>query len=287
MNTSILWLSKHRLLTTILVLAYFVPNVLSHDLVSRISASTEKKLSLAVYNPVVGVTGLVALGILSWFIFVRIKNGSHKPLKAAYWSFTALLVVLSSNTFNARNIETIHFPQYALLTVPVFALTMRFGETVAWVTLLGAVDEAYQYLVLHRWSGIYDFGDVMLDLIGAGIGVVVIFTLIDANLIRNPGSTYSLRKLTKSPAFMILGGLIGCALLLYLTGLMQLYPAENASRAVIILNRAAPQAGFWLRPGPPYKTFHIPRPGEAAFLISVLTAVYVFMDYKIELKGKS
>jgi glycopeptide antibiotics resistance protein len=79
------------------------------------------------------------------------------------------------------SVETIHFVQHALLAVPVFALTMSFGETVGWVTLMGAVDEAYQYFVLYAGNKTvyFDFNDIILNLVGTGIGVLMIYTLSD------------------------------------------------------------------------------------------------------------
>lgn len=285
MHTLILWLSKRRVFTTSVTLAYFVPNVLCHDLVQKVAVTIEKKLSLGVFNAVITTVGLPTLAVFSWFVFVRIRNRPHQRVIAAYWCFNIGLAAFSYNTLMAKNIEVLHFPQYALLTVPVFALTMRFGETVAWVTLLGALDEAYQYLVLHRsWVGVYDFGDVILNLIGAGIGVVFIASLIEVNPAPNPGSTYSLRKLIRSPAFIMTGGLLGCGIFLYLTELLSLYP-ENSSRALLVLNRRSPPPQYWLKPTPAHKFFHILHPGEAVLLLVLLTAVYIAMDNRVEAKG--
>jgi len=285
MSKLINWLSERRLLTIILVAAYFVPNVLCHDLVQNLSVKIEGMLSLPVYEIALSSLGIVTLAILSWLTFLKLKDGPRKLLKATYWSLTVVLVVVSSNTIMAKDIEMVHFPQYAILTLPFFALTRRFGETAAWVTLLGAVDEGYQYLVLHRgWVGIYDFGDVVLNLIGAGIGVVLILSLVHVNPASNPVSSYSFRNLIKSPALLITAGLIICGILLYVTGVMQLYPGEKASPARIYLNRGAAPAQFWLRPATLRKTFHIVSPGEGILLVVILLAVYVIMDFKVELK---
>jgi VanZ family protein len=79
------------------------------------------------------------------------------------------------------NVENIHFPQYAVLTLTIFALFKHFGATVFWVTLSGVFDEGYQYFVLYRNNNIVylDFNDIVLNLIGAGIGVALIYTLSD------------------------------------------------------------------------------------------------------------
>lgn len=78
--------------------------------------------------------------------------------------------------------EAIHFIQYAFLAIPVFALTLRPSQTVFWAALMGALNEAYQYFVLYpdNREVYFDFDDIVLNLIRAGIGVVMIFTLSDA-----------------------------------------------------------------------------------------------------------
>ena len=46
--------------------------------------------------------------------------------------------------------------------------------------LLGAVDEGYQYWILHRDWGIYfDFNDVVINALGAGLGVVFLLATTD------------------------------------------------------------------------------------------------------------
>ena len=74
----------------------------------------------------------------------------------------------------AVNSEAIHFVQYGILALLLIPLVRRCGETIVLVTLLGILDEAYQYWVLHGdWGVYYDFNDVVLNLLGAAMGVLV------------------------------------------------------------------------------------------------------------------
>jgi hypothetical protein len=286
MNRLILWLSKRRRVAALIAAIYFVPSVLCHDWIEKFAVTLEKKLSLAVFNAIMTAGGLAASLILSTLILTAIKSSSHRYLTTTYWCLTMGLAILSYNTLIVKNIEIVHYPQYALLALPVFALTLRAGETVLWVTLLGAVDEAYQYLVLHRARPtIYDFNDIILNLIGGAVGVVFLVTCFDRNSASNSRSSYSVGKLIESAGFRIIGGLLFSGLLLYLAGLLRPYPEQKTSGALIFLGRGAPPAGFWRAPGPPYKTFHILHPAEGAVLIIAILAVYVYMDYRIEFIG--
>ena len=288
MNALILWLSRRKHFTAVITLGYIIVNILCHDVTQALYKKAEKLLSLEIMNAVVIIVCLIILGGFSWAAIKQNKSGTHRALKLTYGIFTAVLIMASSNTLIAKNVELIHFPQYALLVIPVFALTMRFGETVAFVTLLGAADEAYQYLVLHRsWVGIYDFNDVILNLIGAGAGIVLILVLADLEPSSNPGSTYSLRDLVRSVGLMTTGILILSGLLMYATGLLQLFPGDNAPHALILLNRGVPPSGFWQQPLPSLKRFHILHPGEGILLVAVLTTVYVWLDFRIEFKKRN
>ena len=78
-----------------------------------------------------------------------------------------MLIVLNA-------VEDVHYPQYALLTY----LLARGLPTVegAWLggTLLGAVDEGYQFVALPRGTPTYfDWNDVVLNAIGSAFGVMI------------------------------------------------------------------------------------------------------------------
>jgi hypothetical protein len=287
MGRLICWLAERKIFTVIIIVAYLVTTVVLHDRVQKIFFWAQAEVSPHTYNSGITIIGLCTVGLLSWPIWGKIRSGSEVTLRLTYWCLTLALMAISYNALMAINSESIHFPQYAFLALPVFALCWRFGETVLWVTLLGAVDEAYQYWVLHSHWGIYfDFNDVVLNLIGGGLGVILIFMLVNVSPASDPRSRYSLSKRVKSPLFVMTASLLVGGMLLYLTEFLQLYPNSHASRAIILLSRSPRPPGFWKTETWASKPFHILHPVEGILLIAALVACYVVLDYKIELKER-
>jgi hypothetical protein len=73
-----------------------------------------------------------------------------------------------------NGVEDVHYPQYALLT---YALARGLPTLEgAWLsgTILGAVDEGYQFVALPRGTpGYFDWNDVVLNAIGSEFGIVI------------------------------------------------------------------------------------------------------------------
>ncbi|MGA2466130.1 MAG: VanZ family protein [Thermodesulfobacteriota bacterium] len=181
MDRLIAWLSERKLFTVILACTYLAGVILLHRDVSAIFDWLSEKLSFKVYNDLIFLVSLMVMVVCGVFILMRIVKGERRCLKTIYWIFTVFLVVISYKMLVVFNVENIHFPQYAVLTLTIFALFKHFGATVFWVTLSGVFDEGYQYFVLYRNNNIVylDFNDIVLNLIGAGIGVALIYTLSD------------------------------------------------------------------------------------------------------------
>jgi hypothetical protein len=73
-----------------------------------------------------------------------------------------------------NGIEDVHYPQYALMTC-VLARGLPTLEG-AWIggTILGAADEAYQFIALPRGTpGYFDWNDVVLNAVGSAFGMVI------------------------------------------------------------------------------------------------------------------
>ncbi len=85
----------------------------------------------------------------------------------------AALTVATQRWLLVTNIELIHFPQFALMSV--LFLAAGVAPKWAWVlgSLAGALDESYQHLVIYAdVAGTYfDINDILLNAIGAAWGV--------------------------------------------------------------------------------------------------------------------
>jgi VanZ family protein len=287
MGRLIEWLSERKLFTAILACTYLAGVVFFHKDVSGIFDWLKGKLSFKVYNDLILWVSVIMMGVFGVFLLLRLLRGERRFIKIIYWVFTIFLVVVSYKMLVVFNVENIHFPQYAVLTLPVFALFRHYGNTVFWVTLSGAFDEAYQYFVIYRNLDLYlDFNDIILNLIGAGMGVVFIYTLLDGkseSLVFNKKSSWKWNKyiLFIPTACILFGGI-----LFYAAGILRFYPEANSMNALIVLSRIPAQTQFWTIPT--YgKLFHICPPVEGMILLAILLACYSLMDYTIGSRNRT
>jgi hypothetical protein len=98
-------------------------------------------------------------------------------------SLTVLLALMAvaQGLLVVVSIENIHYPQYGLL-LWMLARALPSVES-AWLTTvgLGIVDEGYQFVAQTRGTPDYfDWNDVVLNAIGASLGVVVLLALTSA-----------------------------------------------------------------------------------------------------------
>jgi len=283
MDRFIVWFSERKLLTVILACTYLTGVIVFHRDVSAIFDWLSEKLSFKVYNDsilLISLVGVVACGVM---VLVKIVKGERQCQKITYCLFTAFLVVVSYKTLVVFNVENIHFPQYAILALPVFALLKHFGTTVFWVTLLGALDEAYQYFVLYRDNNaVYlDFNDIVLNLIGAGIGITLIYTLSDPKSEPSAFHANSTRKRNKFIILAVTACILFGGISLYTAGVLRFYPEANVPNAPILLSRLPAPTQFWEIPtrGKPFHIFH---PLEGLFFSAILIACYSLMDCSLK-----
>ncbi len=276
MNYLISFLGRHRLINILTGACYYLATVLLHEEVSRVSVWIQDKLTLRVYNNLITVIGVASIVAISAYIANRIRLSSDRYFRTIYLFITMSLVVISYTTLMVVNVEAIHFLQYAVLAIPVFAVTLHFGDTLFWTTLLGAIDEAYQYIVLKNWK-YFDFNDIVLNLVGGAIGVILIYILLDYKRI---SPDIKNRRWFRSPAIITSSILTVGSLLLYVTGLVRTYPGPDSKKAVILLSKELPSKEFWIsfKWG---KTYHILKPAEGIILCIVLIGIYYLIDYRV------
>ncbi len=276
------WLSNHKRFTTVLALAYLAANVFTHETVQHIAKWVQDSLTPARTNTLVTVIALLLLPVAAVTIFTRLRHAPQKFLKIFYCVVTTAFVVMTYTRLFMINTESIHFVQYALLAVIVFAVTPRFGETVLLVTIFGVIDESYQYWVLNRHEPQYlDFNDMILNLDGAAIGVLALAVLLHPNADAAPAPPYSLGRFLKSPALLIATGIALVAGLLAVLGEVALY---CESGAWIVLRSIGPPPAEFYTTSYWGKTCHVLMPWEGLLLIVAMTAFYVFLDFRLVLQ---
>jgi len=273
MNRIITFLQKHKTLNIALALVYFVLIVLLHDVVGKQFGKLDDAVGRARYNQIITNVGLAIFGIYMLYLAIQLIKGKQLFYKLFYLITTLLLIYLSFEILMVVKMEIIHFLMYLFLAVIMFPLIGRFGETIFWVTVLGALDEAYQYIILYPLRADYfDFNDVVINLLGAALGVILLW--ISGVIATKP----IYKPWYKSMPVKFCLVVVGIGLVLFATGTLSFYP-DNSESSPLLFSRELSH-GFWKTvPGPTWVTFHVMQPIEGLISLFYLFSFYLMMDY--------
>lgn len=280
------FLSRRPAVSAALATAFFVGTMLAHDRVQSavyrfahwIGRGADEPL--ARWNAFVTAVGAplmllcaAAIGLAVW------RHPCRTPLAAA-WALILLLVVASYNALFVMNSELVHFPQFAMLAMLLFQIIGRFGETMFWCGLLGAIDEGYQYWWLSRAKAIYyDFNDVVLNMLGAGLGLLLLLTFAPRGVAthsRGARATGVSRARPSTVAVVTALALVLAVIAGAATGTLRESQPHDNGRSAIVLRRCGTSPSFWVRTTWD-KTFHELSPLEgtsAAVMLIVLFAAF-------------
>jgi len=283
MNPILRFLKQHKWFTLISGSLYFIATVIFHRPVAQLSLRIERQTTYAAYNRGWGLFALTALTLVLVAVVFRIMKGEDRIFKLFFLALTFGLIGATHWMVLAVNLEYIHVMQFSLLVFPLFALTRRFGETVFWIGLLGAVDELYQYYVVW-WphQSYYDFNDVILDIAGGAFMVFLIYLWLKKDTL-NPQGRFPKIRWSRSASVLATSGILVFVLLAHFAGLLSFYPeAEGtpANQAAILLSRDPPAPQFWsvFEKG---KTYHIVGAGEWMALLLLCTGAYSLLDWRL------
>lgn len=267
--------------TTILIsIGYLIFVTVSHDQMQRPAYWIQDKLSHRTWNMLVAITSLLILLIIGLWTIRHLKNHSRRIIALGYGMITIILAFISFKTLLVMNIEVVHFPQYAILSIFVFAIVGRYGETMMWVTFGGMIDEAFQYYYFYGDRGIhYDFNDVVLNQLGAGIGLVLIYICIGSStMLKMKQTTYTLKAFFGSLATRVSIVFCGLCIVLISIGKLRLLNNLDSDGWAIVLRRGGPSTMFWT-PTEWGKTYHEIQPLEWIPLVLLILIFYVVLDY--------
>lgn len=270
--------ARNRKPTLIVSLVYYLMVVLLHEEVSKISVYLQKTLSIKRYNTLISITLIISGLFLLLLILKRAKRNGKDWRWYLYLPVTAGLMVVSYHTLLVVNVESIHFFQYALLALPFYALTGSYGQSILWITLLGAIDEGYQYFFLYPDWKYLDFNDIILNLLGGAAGLMFILLTTSKETNRAVSHIFSGR------VPLVIGLIIILTLVPFITGLAGVTADDgdkNPHR--IVLLREKPPNDFWIEMkwG---KRYHILSPVEGTVLTVILIGFYALLDIR---RGKS
>lgn len=273
MNKLIEYLSNNTKLNVFLVFTYFLLVVLPHEQVGLLVVWIFKSASRETYQTIVTGFGLLLLSAFLFFVYQGYKDQKNKFILPIYLVLTIFFMILSFHTLIIHNIEIIHFAQYAGMAILLFPIVKTISGTIFWSSILGTIDEAYQYFYLSpERTDYFDFNDIILDLLGAAIGLSIIIS--HAKNLHSPIP----KKWYKSPIILTIIGIVISTFLLLKTSILQVYPSlEGDSNAILLVKKLEPN--FWTHIKHLHVKFHIVQPLEGVIIISLLLVTYWIFDF--------
>lgn len=254
------WLQAHPVRAALITLLYYLSSVFLHVEVGGLINGIFGRLGRSTYDIVIAVLVLLILGLVFRDLY---KKGSYldQGIIRFLGIYALVGVAVSFGFLFVINIEAIHFLQYAILSFHLLALVKSYAGAMILAILCGFYDEAVQYLMLDTRATYYDFNDVFLDSLGAGMGLWL--AKVKDCLVREGSS--------KRAGLYVLNAVLGTVLLLfilYMTGHFSLLPDPDREIFFVLLKEIP--RGFWHVPSGPYARFHImlPFPGMIMILIT-------------------
>jgi len=265
------FLIDRKLLNILVAVVYYIIVVTTHRQVGRfIAQNLDRPLGREAYNLIVlsiGIISLLGLLLLLQKNFRKKLSSAEKKKTLGYLIFLIALIVIAINLIMVVNVEIIHIAQYCAMAVLLFPLLKNFNMVLFYTTILGGLDEAYQYWYLFpEKSNYYDFNDVIINFLGVCLGLIILKSQGLSDVRKSP-------EWYKSSIFWTILVISGTYIVGTATGLISIMPVEEGDPALITLIRKY-EPGFW-RELPPNVKFHIVRPLEFIILIIILMCSFV------------
>lgn len=277
------FLQGHKITASLLALVYYILVVLPHEWVGK---KVEKYLDIPLgrdnYNLLILSLSVCLILVVGYFILRGIRSLENESRKLVILLFVLLIafLVLAFNTIIVINIELIHVVQYAIMALLLFPIISNYRETLFWTTVFGAVDELYQYLVIAAdKANYYDFNDVVINLLGAALGLLILRSM-------DFKAKISYKNWISSPAsvFMVLGS--GLLLLGILLGWISIWPSGLEGKDGVIFEFVKKkESGFWTSL-PPNVKFHVMRPFEGLIAVVILFNIFKNIGYKFAINSE-
>lgn len=265
------FLAKRKLFNIVIAVTYYLIVVTTHRQVGRfISQNLDIPYGRDAYNLIVLSIGIISLLLVVFFLQKNFRNKLSKAEQKktlAYFLYLIILITIAINLIMVVNVEIIHIAQYCVMAILMFPLLKNYNMVMFYTTILGGLDEAFQYWYLFpEKSNYYDFNDIIINFLGVCLGMIIL---------RSQGiaETRSSPKWYKSNIFWSIIGMIGIYIVGTAAGWISIMPVENEDPALISLIRKY-EPGFW-RELPPQVKFHIIRPLEFIVLIIILMCSFV------------
>lgn len=267
------WLQRHKFVTTVLLLAYFVFIVFMHGPMVDLSNIVQAKLSFALYNKVIlAVYSITAITAATLLVRQIRKHEENRVLKLSYLLGTLVLIFIHSRFMFDSNVEAIHSLEFTFLAVLLFALFNRFGAAIMFAVPFMLLDELYQYWVLYpEFNDYFDLNDISMDIYGC---CLVMTTL----MIFGVKGEQPVKPLYQRIEFW---GLITMLLLFtiaFATCFIAPYEFQKCSNTLLVLNERMTIEPFWREHPLSHVIYHVQKPIEAIASFSTLVFICFGLD---------
>ena len=171
---------KRRLIAFNLTVGYFLANIFLHKRMCDFADFLVEKLTrvrLDGYLFQVEYLFLLMLALfLGWFIF---KGKEKKADLLFFWGGVVVAAYIANRLLLVVHLEKIHYPQYGTLAMLLLLWIKDAYCVLKITTCLGMVDELYQWYFLstNRRTNYIDFNDMILNLLGGLMGILLIYSL--------------------------------------------------------------------------------------------------------------
>ncbi len=221
--------------------------------------------------------------VLTVLFFRKISGQPARRWLAASWILSFLLMGGIWRLLMANNTELVHFPQYFPEGMALAALTLSPVESMAWLSLFGALDEDFQYVFLmHGRPVSLDFNDIYMDLIGGA--AAIIFAMAWLRCDSRIGRSEWWKQILTRPGVLVIIGILLVGFALWMSGTVLIYEAPGAPAHWFALSRLKTTSFWYFDPGifgPNH--FHELAPLEGILLILVTIALYAPLDLRLKI----
>jgi hypothetical protein len=215
-----------------------------------------------------------------------VRTLSHHPQRrilGLFWFATLILMIGAWWLLMANNVELVHYIQYVLPGPVLFALTVSPLEALSWITVMGGLDECFQYWGLYGARSVpYDFNDVYMDVLGGAAGILLGAICIGhAKPRREPWGVF-LNRIANKPGVQVICAILSTAVILWASGKMLLYRGDPRNHSYWFTLSRMPAQGFWFFSkawGP--RTIHSLSPVEGPLLILLTLIFYATLDRRL------
>lgn len=271
------WFIQHRLINVLLVISYVLFLVFAHEWFVNLSVEVMRSLSLPVYNQLVaGVTTIAAVAVVVLVARAISRKVKIQRSGLLFLGFTLAALIIHFFVFTEMNVEFIHAVEYGILAVLIFPMVGRFSAVIIYSFPVMLFDEWYQYQVLFDWVEYFDFNDILLDLLGAGLFLAVIKTFI-----QEPEQPTALAK---RPEVYVLLLMAITAMMMLLSSAVVPYPEDAASKTWLVLNAIEEPYGFWRVHPLIGSTYYVLEPIPGLITVFSVCLFYLAMDTRSSAK---